>query len=262
MKLVSEPFDRTGFSNWKRSVTIALSAINKLGFVDGSLPNADISSTSFKSWSRSNDMVISWLLGALSKTIGRNIIYAIIAHQIWLELEERYGMSNGTQMFGLHKELNELSQGNNNIVSFDSASQNASQIDSTGSSNIGNYTASSVGNPYNQGINSLASTSQSHFTGLSPELCNQLVTLIKSAQVSDYSTPSSANFCETQFSTTVKIVRTDSALELGLRNAATTFFLSKGIIHQTFCAYTPQQNGVVEKKHKHLLETTRAFLFQ
>ncbi|XP_074375255.1 uncharacterized protein LOC141717027 [Apium graveolens] len=63
-------------------------------------------------------MVISWILGALSKSIGRSVIYADSAHQIWLELEERYGISNGTQLFGLHKELNELSQGSNNIANY------------------------------------------------------------------------------------------------------------------------------------------------
>ncbi|KAI0519586.1 hypothetical protein KFK09_007037 [Dendrobium nobile] len=34
-----------------------------------------------------------------------------------------------------------------------------------------------------------------------------------------------------------------------------------GIIHQTTCPYTPQQNGVSERKHRHLLETVRALLF-
>jgi len=56
----------------------------------------------------------------------------------------------------------------------------------------------------------------------------------------------------------VKTIRSDNALELCLNREATAFFLSKGIIHQTSC---PQQNGVVERKHKHLLETSRALLF-
>lgn len=87
MKLVSDAFDGTGYSNWKRSVSIALSARNKLGFVDGSLPKPSPDSVTFKSWSRCNDLVISWLLGALSKSIGRSVIYCKTAQQIWLELD-------------------------------------------------------------------------------------------------------------------------------------------------------------------------------
>jgi len=59
----------------------------------------------------------------------------------------------------------------------------------------------------------------------------------------------------TQFHIRIKTIRFDNALELGLNKEAITFFLSKGIIHQTSCVGTPQQNGVVEQKHKHLLET-------
>lgn len=103
MKLVSEPFDGTGFSNWKCYMSISLSARNKLGFVDGFLPKPYSTSPTFKSWSRCNDMVISWLLGALSKPIVRSVIYSNLASQMWTELNERYGVSNGTHLFGLHK---------------------------------------------------------------------------------------------------------------------------------------------------------------
>jgi len=45
-------------------------------------------------------------------------------------------------------------------------------------------------------------------------------------------------------------------------NVCTTMFQELGIIHQRSCPYTPQQNGVAERKHRHLLEVTRALRFQ
>lgn len=36
------------------------------------------------------------------------------------------------------------------------------------------------------------------------------------------------------------------------------FFHENGVIHQRSCVYTPQQNGVVECKHRHLLKVSHA----
>ena len=40
------------------------------------------------------------------------------------------------------------------------------------------------------------------------------------------------------------------------------FFASKGIIHQTTCVEIPEINGILERKHQHLLNITRALLFK
>jgi len=66
---------------------------------------------------------------------------------------------------------------------------------------------------------------------------------------------------ENQFQTKLKAIRSDNGLEFTLAEA-TCFFQTKGIIHQRTCPYTPQQNGVVERKHKYLIKTARALLFQ
>ncbi|XP_071687657.1 uncharacterized protein [Rutidosis leptorrhynchoides] len=66
---------------------------------------------------------------------------------------------------------------------------------------------------------------------------------------------------ENQFTKRIKIIRSDNGTEF-LNNKMADFLKTKGIIHQTTCAYTPQQNGVVERKHRHLLNVARALMFQ
>ncbi|XP_070019925.1 uncharacterized protein [Nicotiana sylvestris] len=67
---------------------------------------------------------------------------------------------------------------------------------------------------------------------------------------------------ERQFNKKVKKSRSDNALELGTGTQESSFLLEQGILHETSWVATPQQNGVVERKHRHLLEVARALMFQ
>lgn len=69
------------------------------------------------------------------------------------------------------------------------------------------------------------------------------------------------NLVETQFETKVKCIRSDNGMEFSDTNAA-QYYKDKGIIHQLSCVERQQQNGVVERKHKHLLEVARALMLQ
>lgn len=61
-QLVSVKFNGTGFSDWKRCMLIALSAKNKLAFVNGALPKPALDDPNYNAWVRCNDMIISWIL--------------------------------------------------------------------------------------------------------------------------------------------------------------------------------------------------------
>ena len=63
----------------------------------------------------------------------------------------------------------------------------------------------------------------------------------------------------TQFNTSIRILRSDNAKEY-FSTPLSSFMSSHGILHQLSCAYTPQQNGVAERKNRHLVETTCTLL--
>jgi len=116
--LVSTAFDGTGFGSWKRAMTIALSTKSKLYFVHGSLQKPDSNSVNLKKWIKCNDMVMSWILNVLTKTIADSIICAKTARQMWIELEERFDQINGAKLYQVQKEMCNVSQGTNDIATY------------------------------------------------------------------------------------------------------------------------------------------------
>ncbi|XP_019238698.1 PREDICTED: uncharacterized protein LOC109218768 [Nicotiana attenuata] len=63
------------------------------------------------------------------------------------------------------------------------------------------------------------------------------------------------------FNKIVKAIRSDNGSEF-VNSNYTTLFQKYGIIHQSTYPCTLQQNGVAERKHRHILEVTRALRFQ
>lgn len=117
-QLVSVKFNGAGFSNWKRSMLLSLSAKNKLGFVDGSVVKPVATSVEFKAWERCNDLVCSWLLNNLDESISKSVLFFKTAREIWIDLEEIFGYVSMTQLYSLEQQLSEMTQGNKNVSEF------------------------------------------------------------------------------------------------------------------------------------------------
>ena len=62
-----------------------------------------------------------------------------------------------------------------------------------------------------------------------------------------------------QFNHTIKVVQSDNGTEF---NCLIDYFTATGILFQTSCVDTLQQNGRVERNHKHVLNVARALRFQ
>ena len=65
---------------------------------------------------------------------------------------------------------------------------------------------------------------------------------------------------ETQFNSKLKILRIDNGSEY-INNDFKSFCSTSGILHQSSCPHTPEQNGVSERKHRHIVETGLTLLY-
>ena len=66
-------------------------------------------------------------------------------------------------------------------------------------------------------------------------------------------------YIRNQFNTRVQTIRTDNRKEC-VNNEFGSFLAMEGILHQTSCPDTPPQNGVAERKNRHLLEVARSLM--
>jgi hypothetical protein len=69
------------------------------------------------------------------------------------------------------------------------------------------------------------------------------------------------NMVATQYSSAIQVLRSDNGGEF-VKQELKQYLINHGIVHQTTCPYTPQQNGVAERKNRQLLEVVRASLFE
>ncbi|XP_010424525.1 PREDICTED: uncharacterized protein LOC104709648 [Camelina sativa] len=68
------------------------------------------------------------------------------------------------------------------------------------------------------------------------------------------------NYVTNQFNAKRKILRSDNGGEY-TSHMFKQHLAKHGIVHQTSCPYTPQQNGVAKRNNKHLMEVARSMMF-
>ncbi|KAL5571513.1 hypothetical protein UlMin_021110 [Ulmus minor] len=74
---------------------MVLTAKNKIGFVDGTIPKPTPNDLLFSIWCRCNSMVSSWIINAVSRDIAGSLLYIDSAFEVWRDLHDRFNQGNG-----------------------------------------------------------------------------------------------------------------------------------------------------------------------
>ena len=106
------------YMTWARSVFLALSSINKFGFVNGSIPEPNPTSPLFNSWNICNTTILSWLTNSLSPYLKASVMYINSAKDLWIDLKNRLSQDNTPRLFELQKEISHLVQGSFSVSSY------------------------------------------------------------------------------------------------------------------------------------------------
>ncbi|KZV48553.1 hypothetical protein F511_35340 [Dorcoceras hygrometricum] len=90
---------------------LALTAKNKIGFIDGSCVKPFDRSPNLHQWERCNAIVLSWIMSSVSKEIFAGIVYCTDASKVWADLKERFNKVSRSRIYSIQREIVCLKQG-------------------------------------------------------------------------------------------------------------------------------------------------------
>ncbi|PKI69317.1 hypothetical protein CRG98_010318 [Punica granatum] len=106
--LVTCKLTGNNYSTWSRAMT--LNAKNKVGFLDGTITQPEVTSENYGAWRACNAMVIGWVFNLLDLSLQASVAYAQSAWVVWEDLRQRFLQRNATRVQQIKAKLSNLRQ--------------------------------------------------------------------------------------------------------------------------------------------------------
>ncbi|KAL0412266.1 UNVERIFIED_CONTAM: hypothetical protein Slati_3816300 [Sesamum latifolium] len=103
---------------WGRAVKFTLGTKKRLSFIDERSVHPVNNSEELDEWISIDYMIIIWILNSISKNIVDAFIYVTSVRSLLLQLEARYGRSNGPMIYNLEREIPPISQGVMSVIDY------------------------------------------------------------------------------------------------------------------------------------------------
>lgn len=106
------------YAMWNIAMIVSLLGKNKLGFIDGTCTKELVDESLRAVWGHVYVVVLAWIMNAVSKDLLRGAVYSSNAHQVWINLQERFDQPYGTQVFHILKQIHTQNQGTMGISQY------------------------------------------------------------------------------------------------------------------------------------------------
>ncbi|KAI4318108.1 hypothetical protein L6164_025916 [Bauhinia variegata] len=118
--LVPTKLNGSNYQSWSKSMIHALTAKNKIGFINGSFkfPSETEQPTEFALWNQCNSMILSWLTHSVEPDLAKGVVHVKTAYRVWEDFKDQFSKKNAPTIYQLQKSLASLSQGNMSISSY------------------------------------------------------------------------------------------------------------------------------------------------
>ncbi|KAL3513054.1 hypothetical protein ACH5RR_025771 [Cinchona calisaya] len=118
--LVPIKLNGANYQSWSKAMIHALTAKNKLGFIDGSLQaqSQEEKPTEFALWNQCNSLILSWLTHSVETDMAEGVIHAKTAYQVWSDFKDQFSQKNAPAIFQIQKSIATISQGSMSVASY------------------------------------------------------------------------------------------------------------------------------------------------
>nr|GEU66079.1 retrovirus-related Pol polyprotein from transposon TNT 1-94 [Tanacetum cinerariifolium] len=243
---VNDVLTNKNYNDWEQEMMNFMFAKNKTGFIDGSIKKPETKSDKYLPWMRCDTMIKGWGKKTYEFLMGLDDQFSVIKTQI-LAMKPTPDLSAAYHLVAEDEQQH-------TIASSKGADLKAGNLIGVGDCRGGLYWMGGI----KEERKAMTVTIDAWHRRL------RHASNIKFSRVSflkDVSSSFNAKVCDS--CNKAKLTRANYFLTIvDDYSSMNKFYKERGIVLETTCPHTPQQNGVVERKHRHLLEIARALRFE
>ncbi|KAG6768521.1 hypothetical protein POTOM_027442 [Populus tomentosa] len=109
----------TNYALWSQIVEMYISGKDKLGYINGDLPQPELNDPTFRRWRTENSIVKGWLINSMDPSLVGNFIRFPTAKQVWESIATTYFDGNDkSQVYDLKRRVTRMKQNGESIEGY------------------------------------------------------------------------------------------------------------------------------------------------